>query len=107
MSIVLDKQNVSNLQGGIAGGSVLQGVLKMGGEIEVRPGIVTKKEKEGAGETTMFCSPVYTRISSLYAERNDPQVAVPGGMIGVGTRIDPTTLTRADRGQAPACVCRN
>jgi len=91
-------QDVANLQGGVAGGSILQGVLKMGDEIEVRPGIVTKKEKEGgsAGEVTMVCSPIYSRISSLYAERNDLQFAVPGGLIGVGTRIDPT-LTRADR----------
>jgi translation initiation factor 2 subunit 3 len=83
-------QDVSNLQGGVAGGSILQGVLKVGDEIEVRPGIVTKE-----GET-MQCSPIYSKVSSLYAEANDLQFAVPGGLIGVGTRIDPT-LTRADR----------
>jgi translation initiation factor 2 subunit 3 len=33
---------------------------------------------------------------SLYAEHNDLQYAVPGGLIGVGTKIDPT-LTSADR----------
>lgn len=86
-------QDVSNLQGGVAGGSILQGVLRVGDEIEVRPGIVTKKEDE---EGRMVCSPIYSRISSLYAESNDLQFAVPGGLIGVGTRIDPT-LTRADR----------
>jgi len=32
----------------------------------------------------------------LYAEKNDLMFAVPGGLIGVGTVIDPT-LTRADR----------
>jgi len=32
----------------------------------------------------------------LYAEHNDLKYAVPGGLIGVGTKIDPT-LTRADR----------
>merc|ERR1712238_427623 len=48
------------------------------------------------GNTTMVCSPIFSRISSLYAESNDLQYAVPGGLIGVGTRIDPT-LTRADR----------
>jgi translation initiation factor 2 subunit 3 len=88
-------QDVSSLQGGVAGGSILQGVLRVGDEIEVRPGIVTKKE--GAdGLTSLVCSPIYSRISSLYAESNDLQYAVPGGLIGVGTRIDPT-LTRADR----------
>lgn len=99
-------QDVSNLQGGVAGGSILQGVLKVGDEIEVRPGIVTKQQSKdaddeeggggGAGATTMVCSPIYSKISSLYAEQNDLQYAVPGGLIGVGTRIDPT-LTRADR----------
>ena len=83
-------QDVSQLQGGVAGGSILQGVLKMNDEIEVRPGIVTKTEEK------IVCTPIFSRIASLYAEQNDLQYAVPGGLIGVGTRIDPT-LTRADR----------
>lgn len=88
-------QDVSDLEGGVAGGSILQGVLRVGDEIEVRPGIVTKQDGED-GTSTMVCSPIYSKISSLYAEQNDLQFAVPGGLIGVGTRIDPT-LTRADR----------
>ena len=44
----------------------------------------------------MRCTPIYSRIISLFAEQNDLQYAVPGGLIGVGTKIDPT-LTRADR----------
>ena len=86
-------QDVSNLHGGVAGGSILQGVLRVGDEIEVRPGIVSKSD---GGDGAMRCSPIYSKISSLYAESNDLQYAVPGGLIGVGTRIDPT-LTRADR----------
>jgi translation initiation factor 2 subunit 3 len=88
-------QDVSNLQGGVAGGSILQGVLRIDDEIEIRPGIVTKQD-DMEGNPVMVCSPIYSRISSLYAESNDLQFAVPGGLIGVGTRIDPT-LTRADR----------
>ncbi|KAL9648376.1 hypothetical protein ABK040_010539 [Willaertia magna] len=82
---------VENLKGGVAGGSILQGVLKVGDEIEVRPGIVTK-EQDG----TIRCKPIYSKIVSLFAEENSLQYAVPGGLIGVGTKIDPT-LTRADR----------
>jgi len=85
-------QDVRNLQGGVAGGSILQGVLRLGDEIELRPGITTKSDTDG----TVCCTPIFSRISSLYAENNDLQYAVPGGLIGVGTRIDPT-LTRADR----------
>jgi len=84
-------QDVSSLQGGVAGGSILQGVLRVGDEIELRPGITTKAE-----DGTVKCTPIYSRVESLYAESNDLQFAVPGGLIGVGTRIDPT-LTRADR----------
>ena len=63
----------------------------MGQEVEVRPGIVTK---DAEGRTT--CTPIYSRIVSLFAESNELQYAVPGGLIGVGTTVDPT-LTRADR----------
>ncbi|KAH9984302.1 P-loop containing nucleoside triphosphate hydrolase protein [Russula vinacea] len=42
------------------------------------------------------CQPIYSRIVSLHAETNHLQFAVPGGLIGVGTKIDPT-LCRADR----------
>mgnify|MGYP001338950304 CR=1 FL=1 len=103
-------EEVDQLKGGVAGGSILKGVLKRGDEIEVRPGIVTK-DKNGnllsfhliacAHSLTphtgrVKCIPIFSRVVSLYTEHNDLQFAVPGGLIGVGTKIDPT-LTRADR----------
>jgi len=82
---------VDDLKGGVAGGSILRGVLKVGQEVEVRPGIVSK-DKSGQ----VRCSPIKSRVVSLFADQNDLKFAVPGGLIGVGTKIDPT-LTRADR----------
>ncbi|CAG9461311.1 unnamed protein product [Pedinophyceae sp. YPF-701] len=82
---------VDQVEGGIAGGSILQGVIKKGQEIEVRPGIVTK-DASGA----IKCIPIYSRVQALFAERNALEYAVPGGLIGLGTTVDPT-LTRADR----------
>ncbi|GFR50164.1 hypothetical protein Agub_g12329, partial [Astrephomene gubernaculifera] len=82
---------VDELKGGVAGGSILQGVLRMGQEIEVRPGIITKD-----AEGRVKCIPIFSRIVSLFAEQNELQFAVPGGLIGVGLTVDPT-LTRADR----------
>ncbi|KNC99980.1 eukaryotic translation initiation factor 2 subunit gamma [Spizellomyces punctatus DAOM BR117] len=82
---------VADLKGGVAGGSILCGVLKIGDEIEVRPGIVSK-DSDGK----VRCKPIYSRIVTLLAETNELKFAVPGGLIGVGTRIDPT-LCRADR----------
>jgi translation initiation factor 2 subunit 3 len=83
--------DINNLLGGVAGGSIMHGVLKLGDRIEVRPGIVIK-DKDGK----VKCRPVFSTIVSLYAESNDLKFAVPGGLIGVGTKIDPT-LCRADR----------
>jgi len=82
---------VDDLKGGVAGGSILKGVLKVGQEIEVRPGLVSKD-----AEGKLTCKPIFSRIVSLYAEQNELMYAVPGGLIGVGTMIDPT-LSRADR----------
>jgi translation initiation factor 2 gamma subunit (eIF-2gamma) len=82
---------VNDLKGGVAGGSILRGVLKVGQEIEVRPGLVSK-DSEGK----LTCRPIFSKIVSLYAEQNELQFAVPGGLIGVGTKIEPT-LCRADR----------
>ena len=84
-------EEVQDLRGGVAGGSILQGVLRLGQEIEIRPGIVQR-----GAEGKVKCVPLFSRIVSLFAEQNDLQYAVPGGLIGVGTHIDPT-LTRADR----------
>ncbi|WAR08845.1 IF2H-like protein, partial [Mya arenaria] len=64
---------------------------EVGQEIEVRPGMVSKDQ-----EGKLMCKPIKSRIVSLFAEQNDLQYAVPGGLIGVGTKIDPT-LCRADR----------
>ncbi|KAJ5172485.1 translation initiation factor EF-2 gamma subunit [Penicillium capsulatum] len=82
---------IDELKGGVAGGSILTGVLKVGDEIEVRPGLVTKDENG-----KVQCRPIFSRIESLFTEKNPLRFAVPGGLIGVGSRVDPT-LMRADR----------
>ncbi|KAJ5907424.1 hypothetical protein N7495_000106 [Penicillium taxi] len=82
---------IDELKGGVAGGSILNGVIKLNDEIEIRPGLVTKDQ-----EGKIQCRPIFSRIESLFAEANPLKLAVPGGLIGVGTRIDPT-LCRADR----------
>ncbi len=79
------------LKGGVAGGSVLKGILRLGDEVEIRPGIISK---DSSGATK--CTPIQSIVVSLFAEKNDLLYAVPGGLIGVGLKVDPT-LTRSDR----------
>ena len=82
--------DVRTIKGGVAGGSILEGYLKLGDEVEVRPGSL-EKTSEG-----IFCRIRRCRIVSLRAEDNMLNFAVPGGLIGVGTTLDPS-LCRADR----------
>jgi len=76
------------MKGGIVGGSILQGVLKVGDEIEIRPGEVGRNEN---GQ--IVCTPIRSKIITLNSENNNLLYAVPGGLIGVGLQVDPT-LTR-------------
>ena len=78
---------VEELKGGVAGGSILNGVLRLGQEIEVRPGIITK---DAEGKTK--CQPIFSRVATLLAEKNELDFAVPGGLIGVGTIIECASL---------------
>ena len=41
--------------------------------------------KDSEGKLT--CQPIFSRIVSLFAEQNDLMFAVPGGLIGVGTKV--------------------
>lgn len=81
---------IDDLKGGVAGGSIIRGVLKIGDEVEIRPGI-TQKTSDGK----LVCTPITTQITSLFAEDNPLLYAIPGGLIAAGTLMDPS-LTRAD-----------
>lgn len=82
---------VSNLKGGIIGGSLVSGILKLGTEIEIRPGIVVKDNEAG-----FICYPFISTVRSLNSERNELKEAIPGGLIGVGTGLDPN-FCKGDR----------
>ncbi|HID91123.1 TPA: translation initiation factor IF-2 subunit gamma, partial [Candidatus Bathyarchaeota archaeon] len=75
------------LVGGIIGGSLTQGVFRVGDEIEIRPGAYI--EEKGRYE------PLVTTITSLRVGRRDVEEARCGGLIGVGTSLDPS-LTKGD-----------
>jgi len=82
--------DLEKLVGGAIGGSLIQGVLKVGEEIELRPG-VKHEEKGGKAEYT----PIMVKVDSLHAGSEKLQEAFPGGLIAIGTKLDPA-LTKAD-----------
>ncbi len=82
---------ISGLVGGVVGGSIIRGRLKLGDEIEIRPGINVSKDK---AKNDVY-KPVFSRVESLSTSTGKLEEAVPGGLIGVGCDIDPS-FTKAD-----------
>ncbi|ACV46861.1 MULTISPECIES: translation initiation factor IF-2 subunit gamma [Halomicrobium] len=78
-----------NLKGGVLGGSLVGGQLEADDEIELRPG----REVEEGGQSEW--QPVTTDVRSLQAGGESVDAATPGGLLGVGTGLDPS-ITKGD-----------
>jgi len=76
---------IAEIKGGIVGGSLMQGRLKVGDEIELRPG--TRKKN--------VYRPLRTTVVSLMSGKTGIEEAKPGGLIGINTTLDPA-LTKSD-----------
>ena len=78
-----------SLQGGVLGGSLVQGRLHEDDDLELRPG----REVEEGGQTEWRS--VETTVRSLQAGGESAEEVGPGGLLGVGTGLDPS-LTKGD-----------
>jgi translation initiation factor 2 subunit 3 len=78
-----------DLKGGILGGSLIQGKLKVGDKIEIRPGF------EKVEQNKKVFKPILTEVSSLNVSNEAVEEALPGGLLGVGTSLDPA-VTKSD-----------
>jgi len=81
--------NIPELRGGVLGGILRQGKLKIGDEIEIKPGISTKKHNE------IFYKTLNTKILSLHKGKEKVKEVEPGASISIETALDPF-LTKAD-----------
>ena len=81
--------DLKNLHGGVLGGALKQGVLKIGDEIEIKPGYSYKKQNK------FYYHPVKSKIVSMQKGEYPIEVATPGGSLAIETELD-TSLTRAD-----------
>lgn len=75
---------IGQLNGGVLGGSVVQGALKVGDEIEIKPGVV---RKEGGKPVPVLCA-----VQSLMEEADKLEVATAGGLVAIGTTLDPSLM---------------
>jgi len=77
--------DISKLKGGVLGGALLKGKVKVGDEVEIKPGVKIKEKWK----------PIKTKITGLQKAGYDIKEAGPGGLLGLQTTLDPS-LTRAD-----------
>jgi len=78
---------IANMKGGVIGGSLAEGQFNIGDEIEIKPGLVNEKRKN--------YEPIITEIVSLGTGAGTVDNVKPGGLIAIGTKLDPN-LTRGD-----------
>ena len=76
--------NSINVKSGLIYGLIIKGILKLGEEIEIRPGLCYR-----ISNREIKINPIPARIVSLQAEKNNLIYAIPGGIINVGLKIDP------------------
>jgi len=78
-----------SLKGGVIGGSLSQGVLHAGDKIEICPGRLV--DYEGRKQWI----PIQTKVITLLAGSQVQDEIKPGGLVGVGTQLDPI-MTKSD-----------
>ncbi len=73
------------LVGGVLGGTISQGILNVGDEIEIKPGLRTNNKWQ----------PLKTKIVGLQKAGKNLDSVGPGGLVGLMTELDPS-LTKSD-----------
>ena len=79
---------IARLSGGVLGGSLTRGELEVGEEVELKPGMIDDRSGKYV--------PVITKVSSLQTGAGAADMVGPGGLVAVGTHLDPT-FTKGDQ----------
>ncbi len=79
---------VSDLSGGVLGGSLVRGEIRMGDDVELKPGMLDDR--------TGKYVPVVTKVTSLQTGAGRADGVSPGGLVAVGTSLDPA-FTKGDQ----------
>ena len=77
------------LKGGILGGAIKEGTLKVGDDIEIKPGLMLSKEGR------IVYEPIYAKVHGLMSDKDKLEEVQPGGSIAIMTGLDPS-ITKTD-----------
>ncbi|MBN2458523.1 translation initiation factor IF-2 subunit gamma [Candidatus Woesearchaeota archaeon] len=81
---------IAEINGGVLGGSLKQGVLSCGQEIEIKPGLAFEEKNQ------IIRKPVRTKIVSIATGNEQIDKATPGGSIAIMTSLDPS-IVKSDK----------
>ena len=80
---------IVKLAGGVLGGAIKQGILKVGDKIEIKPGL--REEKHGS----ITYKPLVTEIVEIHTGNIAIEKATAGGTVAIQTKLDPS-FVKAD-----------
>jgi len=84
--------DIKNLKGGVLGGSIVSGKIKVGQKVKIFPGFI-KKKSEMSNNTLWTYTPLNCTVRSINSEKTSLTEAICGGLIGVQLDIDPALTT--------------
>ncbi|MBN1502862.1 translation initiation factor IF-2 subunit gamma [Candidatus Woesearchaeota archaeon] len=79
-------QNIAELKGGVLGGSLVQGTIRLNQEIELKPGHIYQE----ANKRVWKC--IRTTVKGLMTGGQSVNEVGPGGSVGVLTSLDPAIV---------------
>jgi len=88
------EEDPDKLQGAVVGGTVIRGVLNVNQLVEMRPGRVIESQTNKGHYDKV--KPIRTSILSMYSDKSPLTMCLPGGLIALGTTLDPS-LGKADK----------
>ena len=80
---------IENLHGGVLAGILKKGTIKVGDELEIKPGITKKVANQ------ISYHPIKTKVTSIFRGQHSIKEATPGGSLAFETELD-NTLSKTD-----------
>lgn len=77
---------LDKLQGGVLGGTIKQGVFKIGDEIEILPGYMVEERNKKVWK------PLKTKIMKIFTGSQPVDQISPGGSMAISTTLDPCVV---------------
>lgn len=78
--------SITELQGGVVGGSIIMGKLMTNQNVRLLPGFVVQNPNN---DTSYIYKPIDSKVIEIYSENNKLDHAISGGLIATKLTIDP------------------